>query len=53
MEYEILGIPEHSTIEEVKRAMHKIRLAYHPDKLINASPEEKEKSQTFLIATFI
>ena len=35
MEYEILGIPENSSIQEAKRAMHKIRLANHPDKLTN------------------
>lgn len=49
MEYEVLGIPENSSMEEARRAMHKIRLANHPDKLTNVSINEKEKSQQFLI----
>ena len=49
MEYDILGIAEDASIDEAKRAIHKIRLTYHPDKLTDASEKEKDKSQKFLI----
>lgn len=49
MEYEVLGVSENCSIEDAKRAMHKIRLTHHPDKLTDASQNEKEKSQQFLI----
>ena len=48
MEYEILDIPENSSLECAKRAIHKIRLRHHPDKLFNLSESEKEKSAIIL-----
>lgn len=49
MEYEILGIPEDSSVQNAKRAINKIRLTYHPDKLRDASAQEQEKSASFLV----
>jgi DnaJ-class molecular chaperone len=45
MEYEILGIDEGSSIEEAKKALKKIRLENHPDKV---SEFEKERATTIL-----
>tara|TARA_B100001989_G_C24544689_1_gene469949 strand:+ start:976 stop:1464 length:489 start_codon:yes stop_codon:yes gene_type:complete len=45
MEYEILGIDEGSTIEEAKKALNKIRLENHPDKV---STFERERATTIL-----
>ena len=33
MEYEILGIPENSSLDDAKKALNNIRLSNHPDKL--------------------
>lgn len=45
MEYEILGIDEGSSIEEAKKALNKIRIENHPDKV---SAYEKERATTIL-----
>lgn len=45
MEYEILGIDEGSSVEEAKKALNKIRLENHPDKV---SSDEKERATTML-----
>ena len=33
MEYEILGIPENSSLDDAKKSLNQIRLTNHPDKL--------------------
>jgi DnaJ-class molecular chaperone len=35
MEYEVLGIPENSSLEDAKKALKKIRIDHHPDKNVN------------------
>jgi hypothetical protein len=44
--YDVLGIPEKSGIDEIKKAYRKKAYLYHPD--INHSPEAKDQ---FIIAT--
>tara|TARA_A100001015_G_scaffold29238_1_gene32563 strand:+ start:6147 stop:6611 length:465 start_codon:yes stop_codon:yes gene_type:complete len=45
MEYEILGISEGSSIEEAKKALNKIRLENHPDKV----PEYERKRANIIL----
>ena len=49
MEYEILGLKEGASTEEAKKALNKIRLEYHPDKLTNLSRENSDKHARFLM----
>jgi len=48
MEFLILKISEDSNIDYAKKALHKIRKKCHPDKLLNASKDEQEKSKHIL-----
>lgn len=41
-EYEILGITEKATNDEVKKAYRKLAKKYHPDRLINANETDKK-----------
>ena len=48
MEYEVLGIPEHSSLDEAKAALNRVRIKNHPDKLVNMSRTENEKAAVIL-----
>lgn len=39
--YEVLGVAEHATLEEIEQAYRKKISDYHPDKVANAAPELK------------
>ncbi len=41
--YEILGVSENASDEEIKKAFRKLALRYHPDRNSNAAAEEKFK----------
>lgn len=43
--YEILGVDKKATASDIKTAYRKLALKYHPDKLINASDEEKKNAE--------
>lgn len=43
--YALLGIYKFASVEEVKRAYYRKALAYHPDRHVNATVEEKEKAK--------
>ena len=43
--YQILGIDKNATLEEIKKAYHKLALQWHPDKWVNKSQEEKKQSE--------
>jgi len=43
--YSVLGVTNHSTEEEIKKAYRKLVLQYHPDKLGNAKDDEETKSK--------
>lgn len=41
--YEILGINKSADEKEIKKAYRKAAMKYHPDKMINATDEEKSQ----------
>ena len=49
MEYKILGIDENDPLDIAQKAMKKIRIKYHPDKLLSLPHVEQEKNKSFLI----
>jgi hypothetical protein len=38
--YDVLGVDNHSSIEEIKKAYRKLALQYHPDKLGDVQDDE-------------
>lgn len=43
--YEVLGVSEGASPQEVKAAFHRIMLAVHPDRHVNKSPEERARME--------
>lgn len=39
--YELLGVPRTATVEEIKRAFRREISKYHPDRYVNAPPEDQ------------
>ncbi len=46
--FSVLGIKPNAKDDEIKKAYKRLSNKYHPDKLINASDEEKEQAATLL-----
>lgn len=44
-EYAILGIKKDATLSQVKKAYRKLAIQYHPDKLIDATDQEKKEGK--------
>jgi len=45
LSYSILGLPEKSTVKEIKKAYRKMVLLYHPDKIIHLDAEFKRQAK--------
>lgn len=43
--YEVLGVSEGASPQEVKAAFHRLMLAVHPDRHVNKSPEERTRME--------
>lgn len=43
--YEVLGLPETATHQEISRGYRKMSLKYHPDKHINSTDEQKKLAE--------
>lgn len=48
--YEVLGVTNHSTEEEVKKAYRKLVFQYHPDKIGTPDEETANKIQDINLA---
>lgn len=48
MEYRILDVSERCTLEDATKSLKRIRVKYHPDKLMNLPQLEKDKNKHFL-----
>ncbi|WP_133407005.1 cold adaptation protein ActJcold adaptation protein ActJ [Parashewanella tropica] len=46
--FTVLGIKANAKDDEIKKAYKRLSNKYHPDKLINASEEEKQHAATLL-----
>lgn len=43
--YSILGVEENASEDDIKKAYKQLCLKYHPDRLVNASEEEKKEAE--------
>ena len=48
MEYKVLGLSENASLEEMKKALHKIREQSRPDILISLPEIERKKNKHYL-----
>lgn len=45
MEYKVLGVSENASLEDAKRALRRIRIECHTDKLVDAVPAHRKLAQ--------
>lgn len=50
--YEVLGIDQQATDEEIKKAYRKLALKLHPDKQLDMNPEDAQKQFQELVAAY-
>ncbi|RLV61181.1 J domain-containing protein [Parashewanella curva] len=46
--FSVLGVKANAKDDEIKKAYKRLSNKYHPDKLLNASEEEKQQAATLL-----